>query len=88
MNSAPHFPPLRDWLQRLPTNLSAMQITLDTPLLESGLLDSMGLLELVSFLEERFSVALPLEEFIPENFQTPCTILGMLDRALANAEAT
>ena len=81
------FPPLRDWLQRLPTHLGAGPIALDTPLIESGLLDLIGLLELVSFLEERFSVALPLDEFVPENFRTPTTVLAMVDRARAFAAA-
>jgi acyl carrier protein len=40
------------------------------PLLESGMLDSQGVLELVTFIEEEFLVAVPDEDLTPENFQT------------------
>ena len=35
-----------------------------------GVVDSMGLFELVSFLEEDFSMNLPNEEFSPQRFAT------------------
>jgi len=46
------------------------QLTDSAPLLESGILDSQGVLDLVSFLEERFAIAVADEELVPENFQT------------------
>jgi acyl carrier protein len=39
-------------------------------LLESGALDSQGVLEVVSFLEERFAISVADEDLVPENFQT------------------
>jgi acyl carrier protein len=39
-------------------------------LLESGILDSLGVLDLVNFLEREFSVGVVDDELIPENFQT------------------
>ncbi len=39
-------------------------------LLESGIVDSLGVLDLVSFLEQQFSIPVTDEELIPENFQT------------------
>lgn len=42
----------------------------DTPLLESGILDSLALLKLLLFLEEEFNVAVDDFEVIPENFNT------------------
>jgi acyl carrier protein len=38
--------------------------------LESGLLDSMGILDLVHFIEEEFSIHIVDEELAPENFQS------------------
>lgn len=38
--------------------------------LESGLLDSFGILDLVRFLEEEFSIQVSDEELLPENFQS------------------
>ena len=40
----------------------------DTPLLKSGILDSLSLLKLVLFIEKNFSVRVEPEELIPENF--------------------
>lgn len=42
----------------------------DTPLLESGILDSLALLSLLVFLEEEFSISVDDFELIPENFNT------------------
>jgi acyl carrier protein len=39
-------------------------------LLESGVLDSLGMLDMVQFIEKEFSVALSDDELTPENFQT------------------
>lgn len=42
----------------------------DTPLLESGILDSLSLLKLVLFLEKQFGIAVGGKELVPENFAT------------------
>lgn len=39
-------------------------------LLESGLLDSLGILEIVTFLEQEFRITITDEELLPENFQS------------------
>ena len=39
-------------------------------LLETGILDSLGVLDLVSFIEQKFSIGMTDEELMPENFQT------------------
>jgi acyl carrier protein len=38
--------------------------------LETGMLDSLGILDLVHFLEEDFSIRVSDEELLPENFQS------------------
>jgi acyl carrier protein len=40
------------------------------PLLESGILDSLGVLDLVSFVEQEFAITVSDEDLLPENFQT------------------
>jgi acyl carrier protein len=40
----------------------------ELPLLESGIIDSMGILEVVTFLEQTFSIHLEDEELTPDNF--------------------
>jgi acyl carrier protein len=40
----------------------------ETPLLDSGILDSLSLLRLVVFLEERFGITMGDADLLPENF--------------------
>lgn len=40
------------------------------PLLEGGIVDSLGILDLVAFLEEDFGIQVSDDELVPENFQT------------------
>jgi acyl carrier protein len=39
-------------------------------LLQSGIVDSLGILDLVTFVEQSFGIILNDEELLPENFQT------------------
>jgi acyl carrier protein len=49
-----------------------------TSLLDSGILDSLGLLQLVVFLEERFGVTIGDADLIPENFDSVDSICAYL----------
>ena len=42
----------------------------DESLIEKGIIDSLGIMKLVSFLEEEFQIKVRDEEFVPENFET------------------
>lgn len=42
----------------------------DEDLLSSGLIDSLGILKLVSFIEERFGIQIPPEDVVFENFNS------------------
>jgi acyl carrier protein len=45
-------------------------VTDDEPLIENGVIDSLGTFRLVSFFEENFNVRISDEEVIVDNFQT------------------
>ena len=51
----------------------------DDDLLEAGL-DSMGIMRLVLFIEEKFGVTLPDEEIEPDNIQTVKRISAWIER--------
>ena len=68
------------WLSALPTHMHNCAITPDTDLIEGGILDSIAILDLVGFLEDRFNITLPVDEFIPENFRTAATIAALAER--------
>lgn len=46
------------------------QFDLDTPLLDNGAIDSLGLIELVSFIEETYDVEFDDEDFEAENLES------------------
>jgi acyl carrier protein len=54
----------------------------DSQLLESGLLDSINLVQLIQFVEERFGVAIPDEDIGPEIFATPATLSAYVTKKL------
>jgi acyl carrier protein len=59
-------------------------IALDEPLLERGVLDSMGMLNLISFLEEKAGVRVPDDDVLLENFASVNAIVETVDRLRAN----
>lgn len=42
----------------------------DVSFLEKGIMDSTGVLEMVSFVEEKYGISVEDEELIPENFDS------------------
>ena len=46
------------------------QIKLDTDFFEKGIIDSTGVVELVSYMEETFEISIDDEELIPENLSS------------------
>ena len=69
----------------LVTNPELLPLSDDTNLLESGILDSLSLLKLVSFLEEQFKITVKPEELIPQNFQSIGSICVFTDSKKQNA---
>ncbi|MBE0681809.1 MAG: acyl carrier protein [Anaerolineales bacterium] len=51
-------------------------------LIESGIIDSMGVMTLLAFLEDKFSIQIPGDELLPENFESISTITTLVDRHL------
>ena len=51
-------------------------------LLESGIIDSLGVLELVTFLQQEFSVAVADDDLTPENFQNIECMARFVERSL------
>jgi acyl carrier protein len=50
--------------------LDGQDLAADASLTSHGVLDSMGILELIMFIEERFSVKVPDEDTLPENLDS------------------
>ncbi len=54
----------------------------DNSFLENGIVDSTGILELVSFLEENYSISIADDELIPENLDSLKNIDSFLKQKL------
>lgn len=55
----------------------------DTSLLEKGIVDSTGVLELVAYLEQEFRIKVEDRELVPENLDSILSVVGYLARKLA-----
>jgi acyl carrier protein len=64
--------------QELVPDPALLPLADETPLLDSGILDSLGLLRLVVFLEERFGITMDDADLLPENFATVNSICAYL----------
>lgn len=52
------------------------------PLIESGIIDSMGIMTLLVYVEEQFSIQIPSGDLVPENFASISSIAALVDRQL------
>ena len=57
----------------------------DESLLESGIIDSMGVLQLVAFLESTYGIKVEDDDLMPENFDTIAAITSFIERRQAGA---
>jgi acyl carrier protein len=49
-------------------------------LLAQGIIDSLGILKLVTFLEERFGIETTEDDLVPENFATLAQIVSFVEQ--------
>lgn len=49
-------------------------------LIDQGIIDSMGIIVLLGFLEEKFAVTIEGDELLPENFATLAAISTLVDQ--------
>jgi len=52
----------------------------DVSLLDTGIIDSTGVLELVSFIEEEFGIEVKDEELVPENLDSLAKIAAFIEK--------
>lgn len=76
---------IRDFInEEILHGTSTIPLNDQDPLIESGIIDSMGVMTLLAFLEDKFSIQIPGDELIPENFATISTITILIDRHTAH----
>jgi len=56
------------------------KLAADDSLLEAGIVDSTGILELINHIEERYAVKVADDELVPENLDSIASIAAFLGR--------
>jgi acyl carrier protein len=59
----------------------------DTSLHHGGIVDSMGMLEIITFVEERFGIKVADSDMVPENFGTLRRLSGYVEKKISVASA-
>ena len=57
-----------------------VSLSWDDSLIKSGIVDSLGILRLIAFMEENFSVLVDDTEVVPENFETINAMKSLVQR--------
>jgi acyl carrier protein len=64
-----------------------VHLELDTDFFDQGIIDSTGVIELVSFIEEKFNISVDDDELIPENLSSLKKINLFLQKKLSQKVA-
>lgn len=64
-------------------DVAADELDADHDLLKDGVIDSLGLLKLIAWIEDRFDVSVDDDALDPENFRTVSAIDGFVTAATA-----
>ena len=79
---------VRSFLQRKLPSARKKNFNDDSNLLESGIIDSLGVLELVTFLERSFAIRIADDELTPENFASVNSISSFVKHRNRSTEAS
>lgn len=71
---------LKKYIQENLVQQKGVQIADNDSLVEHGVLDSLALLNLMNFIEEKTGVRIPDDEVLLENFETVASIEQTVDR--------
>lgn len=64
------------------SDLDKQSLSIDEDLITAGIVDSMGILKLVAFIEKKFSIKLTDDDIIPDNFRN----LNSLEQLVKNKQ--
>lgn len=71
-------------LTEIAADLGKQSLGLEEDLLEQRIIDSMGILKLVVFLEKNLGIKIMDEDVVPENFQSINSIVKFVELKLQN----
>jgi len=59
---------------------SKNNLSYEDSLIEAGVIDSLGIMKMLAFLDEKFSISIDDQEVIPENFETIKAISNLVEK--------
>lgn len=59
-------------------------LTLEYPLIEKDVLDSLAIFEMIAYLEDRFGIQIEDNDLIPENFENIAAVVHLVERLRAS----
>lgn len=65
-------------------DIGKQSLVADEDLLEQGIIDSLGLMKLIVFLENSYGIVVMDEEVLPENFQNLTSIVKFVEQKIQN----
>jgi acyl carrier protein len=79
-----------DWIKqnKLPTDYADLEITPNTDLMASGLLDSLGFVELIQFIEIQIGCQIDLMDVAPDEFTAVKDLCNIALRSCYNGNGT
>jgi acyl carrier protein len=80
---------IREFLrENFPLSADGVTLQRDDSLIEVGVIDSTGVLELIGFIEERYEVEIRDEEVLPENLDSIGNIIRFVGEKLGAAASS
>lgn len=64
--------------------LNKKKLDPDEDLLEQGIIDSLGIMRVIVFMEETFGIKVIDEEIVPDNFQTLNNMVNFIEQKVRN----
>ena len=71
-------------ISEIASDLGKKSIAPDEDLLEQGIIDSLGIMKLVVFMEETFGISVEDDDVIPENFQSLASMVAFVEQKVGN----
>lgn len=72
--------PILEYISGIVAETGGSAVSRETPLLEVGVLDSINLVRLVQFVEERFGISVPDEDVGPDLFESPASLAAYVEK--------
>lgn len=79
---------IAQWLRQAFPLAGQRDVQVDDSLLESGIIDSLGTLEVVQFLEDEFGVVVSDDEMVADHFESIRSIAALVDARRAGNSTT